>query len=378
MRGLIDVPLGTHAMKRSPLLARLSDRGAALATVGEWEVAARVATVADDYAALRRGVGAIDLSHRTILRITGAERAKFLQGILTNDANRLAPGRGLYGAILTAKGKMQADLTVYALADSFWVDAEPEVSDKLFQVLTRYTIGTDATIANDTGARGVIGVYGPRAASALTSAFPGVEAPSAQLAVTEQTWRNHSVTVAESGYPGTPGYKLLLPAAALDAAWAAVLDAGTSAVGIDALEAVRIEAGVPRYGSDMSEENFPPEARIEDRAISYTKGCYMGQETIARIKTYGHVNRLLVGLLPETDRPIAPGAALFHSDITSVLREHKEAGYVTSSIVSPGLKRVIALGYVHRTLATPGTTVSIGAEHPIPATVVALPFTPPA
>ena len=103
----------------------------------------------------------------------------------------------------------------------------------------------------------------------------------------------------------------------------------------------------------------------------------MGQETIARIKTYGHVNRLLVGLLPETDRPIAPGAALFHSDITSVLRDHKEAGYVTSSIVSPALKRVIALGYVHRTLATPGTTVSIGAENPIPATVVALPFTPP-
>src|SRR3990172_6778088 len=172
MRRLIDVPPGLHAMKRSPLLARLSDRGAALATVGEWEVAARVATVADAYAALRRSMGAIDLSHRTILRITGAQRAKFLQGILTNDANRLTPGQGLYGAILTAKGKMQADLTVYALADSFWVDAEPEVSDKLFQVLTRYTIGTDATIANDSGARGVIGLYRPPPAPAPAGHHP--------------------------------------------------------------------------------------------------------------------------------------------------------------------------------------------------------------
>ncbi len=378
MRSLTNVPIGTHTMKRSSLLARLSDRGAALATVGEWEVAARVAAVEDDYAALRRGAGAIDLSHRTILRITGADRAKFLQGILTNDANRLAPGRGLYGAILTAKGKMQADLTVYALADSFWVDAEPEVSDKLFQILTRYTIGTDATIANDSGAHGVLGVFGPDAAAVTAIALAGVETPSTALAVTEHAWRTHPLAVAEAGYPGTPGYKLLLPAAALDTAWTSLLDAGASAVGIDALEAVRIEAGVPRYGSDMSEENFPPEARIEDRAISYTKGCYMGQETMARIKTYGHVNRLLVGLLPETDRPIAPGTPLFHPDITSVLREHKEAGYVTSSIVSPALKRVIALGYVHHTLAAPGTQVSIGAEAPIPATIVALPFTPPA
>ena len=145
-----------------------------------------------------------------------------------------------------------------------------------------------------------------------------------------RSWQGQAVAVAESGYPGTSGYRILLPADALPAAWSAIVDSGkeslVKAVGLDALEAVRIEAGVPRFGSDMSEENFPPEARIEDRALSYTKGCYMGQETIARIKTYGHVNRLLVGLLPDTDRPIAHGTALYHPDVTSVLREHKEAG----------------------------------------------------
>jgi folate-binding protein YgfZ len=124
----------------------------------------------------------------------------------------------------------------------------------------------------------------------------------------------------------------------------------------------------------MSEENFPPEARIEDRAVSYTKGCYMGQETIARIKTYGHVNRLLVGLLPETDQPIPRGTKLYHPDVTSVLRENKEAGYVTSSVYSPALKRIIALGYVNRKIDTPGTRVTVGEGPSIHATVAALPF----
>jgi folate-binding protein YgfZ len=124
----------------------------------------------------------------------------------------------------------------------------------------------------------------------------------------------------------------------------------------------------------MSEENFPPEARIEARAVSYTKGCYLGQETVARIKTYGHVNRLLVGLLPETDQPIPRGTKLYHPDVTSVLRENKEAGYVTSSAYSPALKRIIALGYVNRKIEAPGTVVTIGQDAPIQATVTPLPF----
>ncbi len=349
-------------------------------TVGEWEVVACVGTFEDDYAAIRRRAGAIDLSHRTILRVTGNDRTKFLQGIISNDAALLTPGRGLYATILTFKGKMETDLTVYALKDALWVDAESEVSEKLLRLLNRYTIGTDARIENLSGGYGLLGVYGPNAATTLESALHGARLPTTALAVVESTWQGQSAAVAGSGYPGTPGYCVLLSADALPAAWSAVVDSGgdghVKAVGRDALEAVRIETGVPRFGSDMSEENFPPEARIEDRAISYTKGCYMGQETIARIKTYGHVNRLLVGLLPDTDRPIAHGTALYHSDVTSVLREHKEAGYVTSSIVSPALKRVIALGYVHRTLATPGSTVSVGSETPIPATVVSLPFFP--
>jgi folate-binding protein YgfZ len=326
------------------------------------------------YRALRTGVGIVDGSRRTRLRITGTARAKFLQGILTNDADLLKPGRGLYAAILTAKGKMQADLTVYALAEWFWVDAEPEVAAKLPALLSRYTIGTDAEVADLAASHTVLGLYGPAASHAMVSAVPDLPQLTADLTVSEVSWKGRPLVIAEAGYPGIPGLKLLLPTETVDAVRQALTAGGAASVEGDALEIARVESGVPRFGVDMSEDTFPPEARIEARAVSYSKGCYLGQETIARIKTYGHVNRLLVGLLPESDQPIPRGAKLYHPDVTSVLREHKEAGYVTSSVYSPGRKRIIALAYVHRTIEAPGTVVTIGQDAPIRATIAALPF----
>lgn len=328
----------------------------------------------DDYRALRHAAGILDHSPRVRLRITGEQRAQFLQGILTNDADLLNPGRGLYTAVLTAKGKMQADLTVYALPEWIWVDAEPESAAKLPALLSRYTIGTDAVVADLATGYRVLGLYGPAAPRTLDAAFPDLPLPSTDLAVAHTMWSGHQLVVAEAGYPGTPGYKLLLPAGLAEAARENLVTAGAVDIDLGALETVRIERGVPRFGIDMSEETFPPEARIEDRAVSYSKGCYLGQETIARIKTYGHVNRLLVGLLPNTDRPIPRGTKLYHPDVTSVLREDKEAGYITSSVYSPALKRVIALGYVNRKIEVPGTVVTIGQDAPIQATVTALPF----
>ena len=327
----------------------------------------------EEYHALRTDTGLLDFSSRVRLRITGTERAKFLQGIFTNDTDLLPPGHGLYGAVLTAKGKMQADLTVYALSDWFWVDSEPEAA-RLPNLLTRYTIGSDALVADLSTTHGLLGLYGPQAPRTLAAAFRNLLAPASDLAVTDAVWNGHPLIISEAGYPGTPGYKMLLPAGALEAARQALVAEGATTVGGEALETVRIESGIPRFGADMSEETFPPEARIDDRAVSYTKGCYMGQETIARIKTYGHVNRLLVGLLPETDQPIPRGTRLYHPDVTSVLRENKEAGYVTSSVYSPALKRIIALGYVNRKIETPGTGVTLGQDALIHATVAALPF----
>jgi folate-binding protein YgfZ len=325
-----------------------------------------------DYRALRSGAGLMDFANRTRLRINGTARAKFLQGILTNDVNMVSPGRGLYAAVLTSKGKMQADLTVYALSDWWWVDAEPEVAGTLPTLLSRYTIGTDAVVSNMAATYSLLGAYGPTAPRVLADAFPGLSMPTGNLAVSEMDWKGHRLIIAEAGYPGTPGFKILVPTETLEAAQHALLTAGANAVDAAVLEVVRIEGGVPRFGIDMSEENFPPEARIEERAISYTKGCYMGQETIARIKTYGHVNRLLAGLYPDTDRPVPTGTR-----IISAGDGNKDVGYVTSSVHSPALGRVIALGYVHRSLDVPGTSVSLVMEPPLSATVTLLPFVPP-
>ena len=197
-------------MKQSALLVQLRSQGATTATVGEWEVVARVGAIEDDYAAIRHRAGAMDLSHRTMLRVTGNDCVKFLQGIISHDATLLAPGRGLYATILTAKGKMQSDLTAYALKDAaVWVGAEPEVSETLFRLLSRYTIGTDATIDNLSGRYGLLGIYGPNAAAVIESVL-GVRPPTAALAVVESVWQGHAATVAESGYPDTPGYRILL------------------------------------------------------------------------------------------------------------------------------------------------------------------------
>jgi folate-binding protein YgfZ len=334
------------------------------------------ADIDHDYRALRSSAGLLDCATRARLRITGAARAKFLQGILTNDVNLLVAGRGLYAAVLTGKGKMQADLTVYALAEWWWTDAEPEVADRLPPLLSRYTIGTDAAVSNLAVTHRTLCLYGPSAPGVLAAAFPGLAIPRANLAVSEVDWNGHRLIIGEAGYPGTPGYKILAPTEATEAARHGILAAGASTADPAALEVVRIETGIPRFGIDMTEENFPPEARIEPRAISYTKGCYMGQETIARINTYGHVNRLLVGLLPEIDHPLMPGTRIFSAGSGAQAGEAKEIGYVTSSAVSPALHRVIALGYVHRTLEAPGTVVTLGTDRPIRATVASLPFVP--
>lgn len=328
-------------------------------------------TIDQDYRVLRSGAGLVDCRNRARLRIVGTARAKFLQGILTNDVNTLNPGQGRYAAVLTNKGKMQADLTVYALSDWWWADAEPEVTGTLPALLGRYTIGTDAVVSNLAVTHAILAVCGPTSPRVLAAAFPDLSMPTGHLAASERDWNGHPLVIAEAGYSGMPGYKILMPAEGVEAARHALLTAGARVVDSASLEIVRIEHGVPRFGIDMSDENFPPEARIEDRAVSYTKGCYMGQETIARIKTYGHVNRLLVGLFPDTDLPVPVGTR-----IVSTGDENKDVGYVTSSVHSPVLGRVIALGYVHRSLETPGTRVSLMMDRPISGTVTPLPFVP--
>jgi folate-binding protein YgfZ len=333
-------------------------------------------------AALRASVGVLDLGCRSRLCITGADRVKFLHGQVTNDVQRLRVGEGCYAALVNAKGKMHSDLNIFRLADELLLDFEPGYSTAVAQRLEKYIITEDVQLLDAAPHYGLLSVQGPRAAEAVRAlglpwelpvkplAFSAyLDATLGQLYLMNQVRVGPSLVGRNSVEPHSerseasgasvsavaqPGFDLFVPTAALGAVFdkliAAAKSLGGRACGWDALETTRIAAGLPRFGQDIDETNLPPEAGIESRAISYSKGCYIGQEVIARIRTYGQVAKVLRGLrLPAGLDPLpVRGDKLFV--------EGKEVGHLTSIV--PG----IALGYVRKEHNAPGTTLTLHSQ----------------
>jgi len=319
-----------------------------------------------EYDALRQSAGVLDLSSRGRLCVTGTDRKRFLHGQVTNEVNNLKPGEGCYAALLTAKGKMETDLNIYCLPDELLLDFEPGLSAAIAQRLEKYIIADDVQVTDVAADYGLLSVQGPKAGNVVAAAVAGSELPT-------QRWRFTTVTdpaLGEIYCANRPrgaqnGFDLFVPASKIRDAFATLIAAANTmngrACGWQALEMVRIEAGLPRFGIDMDETNLPPETGIEDSAISYAKGCYIGQEVIARIRTYGQVAKTLKRLRLADDLKELPekGDKLFHGD--------KEAGYITSALASPAAKGNIALGYVRREFNQPGAVLTLrmaGAESP--------------
>ena len=338
------------------------------------EVVANYGDAQAEHAALRATAGVLDLSFRGRLCVTGADRATFLHGQVTNEVKSLAPGYGCYAALISAKGKMQSDLNLYALADELLLDFEPGLAAAVTQRLDRYIVAADVQLVDAAPHYGLLSVQGPRSAKVIRAiglfeTLP--ESASHFLTLTHATLgqlylMNHART-------GTSGFDLFTPTAALaavaDKLIAAARAAGGRVCGWEALEVARIEAGIPRFGVDMDENNLPPEAGLEARAISYTKGCYIGQEVLARIRTYGQVAKSLRGLRLAENLPALPvkGDKLFHGD--------KEVGFITSAIASPALRANLALGYVRREANAPGAELTLRtAAGASVARIVELPF----
>lgn len=348
--------------------------GARFTTVNEAEVVADFGDAAAEHAALRGSVGVVDLSARSRLCLVGADRVKFLHGQVTNDVQRLRVGEGCYAALVNAKGRMESDLNVYRLADELLLDFEPGYRDTVSQRLEKYVITEDVQVLDAAPHYGLLSVQGPKAAAAVTLLGLPWELPAKALAFSAyqdgtlgQLYlvRNAragavvggvvssegTVLPAEAGSPNGAGFDLFVPTAALGAVFdklvAAAEGLGGRACGWTALETARIESGIPRFGQDMDETNLPPEAGLEARAISYSKGCYIGQEVIARIRTYGQVAKILRGLRLPADLATLPvkGDKLFAGE--------KEVGQITSAV--PGL----ALGYVRKEHQAPGTTLML-------------------
>jgi folate-binding protein YgfZ len=304
------------------------------------------------YRQLREECGLLDRSERGKLLVTGPDAAEYLQGQLTSDVEALAPGEGQYAALLDRKGHMQADMRVLRpAAEEIWLDTEPEGLAAALRHLTMYSIGRDVEIAEVSTERAILSLVGPRAAEiAGTASLP------------EDACEETAVAGVECLAAGTrEGIDLIVPIPEAGRLHEALLAAGAVEVSPEAAEILRIEAGVPRFGAEMGTETMPAEAGIVERAVSFTKGCYIGQETVARLHYKGRPNRNLRGL--RLSAPAEAGASLRLGE--------KEVGRIGSACVSPALGP-IALAILRREVE-PGDKLAVG-EDDVTARVVDLPF----
>ena len=348
--------------------------GARFTSVNGAEAVADYGDAAAERRALTETAGVLDLSFRGRLCLTGADRVRFLHGQVTNDIKALRAGEGCYAALVTAKGRMESDLNIYNLPEELLLDFEPGLGGAVSQRLQKFIVADDVQVVDVASNYGLLSVQGPAAAAALRTLglFNPLPAKPYNVArVVDATLGE--LYLANQPRLGASGFDVFTPRAALDAMAhqliAAARAAGGRACGWDAFEAARIEAGIPRFGVDMDQTHLPQEARIETRAVSYTKGCYVGQEVLNRLHTLGHVNRELRGLRLDAEVKALPakGDQLFQQD--------KEVGYITSAAVSPLRGATFALGYVRKEADRLGTRLVVrSAAGDLPATVASIPF----
>ena len=326
---------------------------------------------AAEYDALRAGVGLLDYSIQALIEVRGADRAAFLHQLLTNEIRRLAPGAGCQAALVTPSAKLIADLLVLADADALWLLCELPRAEMIAQTLERHLFSEQVTLAYHERRWATLALQGPRTFELLSRLFGAV--------VSLPTPGDHAIHRLE-GVPirlirhtltGEAGALCLLEARALQPLWERLRQRasawGLTLVGWEALNIARIEAGLPWFGVDMDESNLLPETGLEMTAVSDSKGCYLGQEIIARMGTYGSASKKLRGLLLEGTRVPEAGAP--------ILRDGETLGRVTSACDSPALRRPIAMGYVKRPFYDVGARVEILHEGELmAATLVERPF----
>lgn len=317
------------------------------------------------YEALRNGAGLWDRSAWHLRRFTGEGRLEFLHKYTTQEV-RVDPGRGAYACCLTVKGAMKGDLWVYVRSDDLLVVTTAAAAAGLFKHLGRYALFDKVTMTDLAEESTLRSVWGPRAGAAIASLVGADLTDLAHLEHRTLEHGGHELVVARNDLADTPGWDLILPLAAAAPFEAALLDAGAVRVDEEAIAQVRIEAGIPLFGADMGEATIPIEAGLEARAINYDKGCYIGQEVIARIHHRGRVNRHLLGFRIDADQVETPSA---------LIAGEKEAGQLTSVVHSPRLGgALIGIGIIHRKYMEPGTELRVGdADGPL-ATVCSLPF----
>lgn len=336
----------------------------------DWQLVGHFTDSYREHQAVRDSVGVIDLSHRGRLRLTGSDRAAYLHRIISNDVEGLAVGEGNYATILTNRGKIIADMKVCVFEGAIGIETNAEMRSILYQELDKYLIADDVTIEDFTERTGAIGVHGPKSAELLehTYGFDVRDLPEYHSVVDEIDGRR--IVCVRANETGEVGYNLCTASESIEWLWDTILTKGRAfsaePVGLTALNSLRVEAGIPRCGAELGDSIFPGEAELEN-AISYEKGCYIGQEIVARMKYRGHPNRLLRGFEIAGDIPPQNGGRLLDGD--------NEIGWITSALVSPTFDMPIAMGYVRTAFTDEDSEVEVETETGrVKARVQLLPF----
>jgi len=352
---------------QSPLAAAHRELGATLAEYhGAW-VPSRFDDPRTEHLAARRTAGLFDFSFRTKLAVKGTDRTNFLHNMLSNDVKRLTPGEGTYATLLDIKGHILADPRVYCADDVLIVDTDADLAEKVRQHLDRFILMDEVEL--EPLPLFAMAIQGPKSREWLETVLDFQVPLRDEFSHATTNVAGGAVRVVRATSTGDEGYELWAEAPVLAALWRAALVAapatGMRPCGTEALDTLRIEAGIPRYGAELDEETLPLEAGLLN-ALSFTKGCYPGQEIIERARSRGHVNWKLAGLVVDAGTPPAPGE--------KVVREGKQVGEVTSAGFCPTIARVLALAYIRREAAAPGTKLTLASG--APAEVRETPFWP--
>ena len=345
--------------------------GAQFADYGSWTLPMHYGDPLREYNAIRQGVALADLSYQGKFILSGEDRKAFLQGLISNDLLKATESSGIYTTLLTAKGKTIADFSLFPLPEGYLMEIEAENAEKTKDVLMRFRLRSKVQMT--VPAWGRLLVAGPLAKTRIEQLFGDALPKMAEHAFFERAIDEVRLICIKRSVTGEADFHLYTPLENVEGLWTRLLSEGAGLplqpVGQTALKTTRIEAGIPRYGVDMNEEVIPVEAGIQDQVISYTKGCFPGQEVVARIKTYGHVNKQLSGIILEGDIPPQSGAKISQGE--------KSVGWVTSAVKSPFVGKVIAMAYLRRKTAVSGTALTVDvAQAQTGAEAASLPFYP--
>ncbi len=287
-------------------------------------------TVTEGYAALREGVAWVDAGARARIVARGRDRARFLHNITSNEVKQLTPGAGCYAFLLNPQGRIQADLFLLCFEDRFLIGAEPELRQRVIEHIRRYIIADQVELEDVTDRTAELAIEGPGARAALET----LGAPAPQPEFSHAPWGD--AVVVNATLTGQPGFRLLFPAERKEAVIQDLESAGARRASGEDVRLVRIENGVPRYGEDIDEKSLPQETGRMN-AVSFSKGCYLGQEIVERIRARGHVNRKLELIELPGNEPAQGGATV---------EVGGKSAQVTSSVWSPRAGKAIALAYV--------------------------------